>query len=31
MKRRTLPSFNGWDFIPNIDGWDDEFMLEINH
>ncbi|KAJ6990385.1 hypothetical protein NC653_018818 [Populus alba x Populus x berolinensis] len=26
MKRRTSPSSNGWDFIPNIDGWDDELM-----
>jgi len=26
MKRGTSPSSNGWDFIPNIDGWDDVLM-----
>jgi hypothetical protein len=31
MKRETSPSSNGWDFIPNIDGWDDVLMLERNH
>jgi hypothetical protein len=33
MKRGTSPSpsSNGWDFIPNMDGWDDVLMLERNH
>jgi hypothetical protein len=29
-KKGTSPSSNGWDFIPNIDGWDDMLMLESN-
>jgi len=29
MKKGTSPSSNGWDFIPNIDGWDEVLMWEV--
>jgi len=29
MERRTSPSSNGWDFIPNTDGWDKVLMWKV--
>jgi hypothetical protein len=29
MERRTSPSSNGWDFIPNTDGWDEVLMWKV--
>ena len=29
MKRGTSPSSNGWDFIPNTDGWDEVLMWKV--